>query len=118
MTRTNVDRGRWSTIAAVLISAAALLFAAPASADQADDAFIAALQRGGIVVGNRDNAIALGHSVCDKLGKGAIPSAVVATLEGSNFSAKEGAYVVGVSIAVYCPQFKGAVGNSGPPPGA
>jgi len=106
MTRTNVGPVRWSAIGAVVLSAATLLCAAPASADQTDDDFVDALQKGGIVVNNRDAAIAMGHTVCGELEKGKRASAVVMTLQGSNFSAKEAAYVVGVSVAAYCPQYK------------
>ena len=47
---------KWSTGCGVLNFAAALLYAAPASADSTDDAFIAALTKNGIVVNDRDAA--------------------------------------------------------------
>jgi hypothetical protein len=119
MTQTNADRGRWSTIGAVLISAAALLFAAPAAADQADDLFIAGLQKGGIAVPDRSNMIAMGHTVCGELAKSKPPTAVVMSLvESTEMSTKEAGYFVGVSVAAYCPQYRSAMGPSGHPPGA
>ena len=48
MIRTNVPPGKLSTVCTALLSATALLTAAPASADQTDDAFVAALENYGI----------------------------------------------------------------------
>jgi hypothetical protein len=58
----NVRRGKWSASCAAVVSAAALLCAAPASADQMGDAFVAALANNGIAFPDRGNAIAMGHS--------------------------------------------------------
>ena len=58
MTHINVGPGKWSTGCAVLLSAAVLLCAAPASADPTDDAFVAALAKDGIVFTDRNAAIA------------------------------------------------------------
>lgn len=41
MTRTKAYRAKWPTSVAVVLAAGAVLFAAPASADQKDDSFIA-----------------------------------------------------------------------------
>jgi len=64
MTLINVGPGKWSTVCAVLLSAAMLLSAAPASADPPDDAFVAAVAKDGIVVTDRNTAIAMAHAVC------------------------------------------------------
>ena len=62
----NVGPGKWkwSAVCAVLLSVAALFSAAPASADPTDDAFVAALAKDGIVITDRDTAIAMAHTVC------------------------------------------------------
>ena len=57
-----MDPAKWLTITAVPFSWAALFFAAPASADQTDDAFIAALAGDGIVMPDRGNAISMAHT--------------------------------------------------------
>ena len=69
MTHMNVGPKKWSTVCAVLLSAAALLSAAPASADPADDAFVAALAKDGIVINDRNTAIAIAHTMCAGLDK-------------------------------------------------
>lgn len=46
MTHTKAGRAAWPAACAVVLSAAALLCAAPAAADEADDAFLAGLAKG------------------------------------------------------------------------
>jgi hypothetical protein len=64
-----VGRGKWSAGCAVALSAAGLLCAAPASAHQMDDAFVAALSKNGITLPDRGNAISMAHTVCTGLDK-------------------------------------------------
>ena len=113
MTRRNLAGGKASTVCAVLLSAAAPLSAAPASADGTDDAFIAALENYGIDVSNRDNAIAIGHDVCTSLDNGRDSSHLVLdVVYDTHLPAKKAAYFVGVSVAAYCPQYKGTLDPS------
>lgn len=113
MTRTNVGLGKSSTICAVLLSAAALLPAAPASADESDDAFIAALDNNGIDINDRNTAITMGHNVCAGLDKGQDSSVLVLkVINDTNLSARQAGYFVGVSVAAYCPQYKGTLNPS------
>jgi Protein of unknown function (DUF732) len=65
-----VGPGKWATVCAVLLSAAALLCPAPASADSTDDSFIAALENYGIDVGDTDTTISHGHAACAALDNG------------------------------------------------
>jgi hypothetical protein len=98
---------------AVLLSAAALLSAAPASADDNDDAFVAALENYGIDIGSRDGAIAMGHNVCAALDNGRDESFLVLdVIHDTNLSARQAGYFVGVSVAAYCPQYKGTLDPS------
>ncbi len=109
----NVDPGKWSTICAVVLSAAALLSAAPASADQNDDGYLAALEKHGIVITNRDSAIATGRTVCDGLKKGQTGSnLVLSIIKGTNLSARSAGYIISASVASYCPQYKSNIANS------
>ncbi len=106
MARTNVNRGKWSIICAVVLSAASLLPTAPASADDADDAFIAALQDHGINVPDRNAAIATAHSICDGFAKGDSRSHLVLSIvKGTNLSPHQAGYLIGASVASYCPQY-------------
>ncbi len=109
----DASRGKWSAGCAALVSAAALLCAAPASADQIDDAFIAALAKEGIAIPDRANAIGMAHTVCAGFDKGE-PSTALAMkiVKDTNLSPKQAGYFVGVSVSAYCPQYKGNTDNS------
>jgi hypothetical protein len=63
MTHMNLGSRKGSIVCTVLL-AAAVLYAAPASAEPTDDAFFAALAKDGIVITNRNSAIALARTVC------------------------------------------------------
>jgi hypothetical protein len=113
MTHMNVGPAKWSTVCAVLLSGAALLSAAPASADPTDDAFVAALAKAGIVVTDHNTAIAIAHAVCagfDKSDKSAIPA--MKLMKDTDLSLKQSSYFVGASISAYCPQYIGRTDNS------
>ncbi len=111
----NVELRRWSTICTVALSAAALFSAAPASADQTDDAFLAALQQYGIAITDRDSAIATGHTVCDGLKKGQTGSnLVLSIIKDTNLSARSAGYIISASVAFYCPQYRNLIANPAP----
>jgi hypothetical protein len=113
MTHMNVGPGKWSTVCAVLLSAAALLSAAPASADPTDDAFVAALAKDGIVITDRDTAIAMAHTVCAGFDKNEKSSVLAMRLKKhTDLSLKQSSYFVGVSMSAYCPQYEGLTDNS------
>ena len=110
MSHMQVGRGTRSLAGAALLSAAALLTAAPASADQTDDAFVAALDKNGIPVPDAGTAISEGRGVCAGLDKGQGSSVVVMRLlKETNLTAKQAGFFVGVSVASYCPQYKGTL---------
>ncbi|OBG63251.1 hypothetical protein A5702_23075 [Mycobacterium sp. E3339] len=99
-------------VGAVMLAGGGLLFAAPASADQNDDAFIAEIQRSGIVFTDRGAAIAAGHNMCAGLDKGKTPTSLVLNVvRATDLSAHEAGYLLGASVASYCPQHRAAVGN-------
>src|SRR5271166_3815984 len=99
---------KWPAAWAVFLSAAALGCAAPASADQTDDAFVAALAKGGITMSDPDAAIATAHTVCAGLDTNQDASALAMKLmQDADLSPKETGYFIGLSVAAYCPQYKG-----------
>jgi hypothetical protein len=122
MTQTNVGPGKWKWSAgcAVLLSAAALLSAAPASADPTDDAFVAALDKGGIGTPDRDTALAAAHTVCAELDNNENTSTLaMKVMKDTHLSVQQSLYFVGASMSAYCPQYIGHTHNSpnwlGPP---
>jgi hypothetical protein len=109
----NGGPAKWSTVCAVLLSAAALPSAGPVSADPTDDAFVAALAKEGIGVADRNTTIAMAHTVCagfDKNNKSSILA--MKLMKDTDLSLKQSGYFVGVSIAAYCPQYIGRTDNS------
>jgi hypothetical protein len=112
MTPIHPVRGKWSAACAVALTAAALVCAAPASADPMDGAFVAALAKDGIAMPDHD-AIATAHSVCSGFDKGEGSSALAMRIvRDTPLSPKQAGYFVGVSVAAYCPQYKGNTDNS------
>jgi Protein of unknown function (DUF732) len=104
---------KWSTVCAVVLSAAALLSEAPASADPTDDAFVAALAKEGVGVADRNTTIAMAHTVCaglDKTNKSAVLA--MKLMRDTDLSLKQSSYFIGVSISAYCPQYIGLTDNS------
>ncbi|OBH28898.1 hypothetical protein A5692_22145 [Mycobacterium sp. E342] len=113
MTGKNAHRGTWPAIGAAALASTAVLLAAPASADPNDDSFIAELQRHGVVFTDRGAAIAAGHDMCAGLDKSRTPSSlVVGVARATDLSAREAAFLLGASVASYCPQHKAGVGAS------
>jgi hypothetical protein len=111
----NVGPGKWKWSAGctVLLSAAALLSAAPASADPPDDAFVAALAKDGIGVTERNTAIAAAHTVCDELDNNQNTSVLaMGLMKDSDLSLRQSSYFVGASMAAYCPQYMDHTDNS------
>ncbi|WP_101953330.1 DUF732 domain-containing protein [Mycobacterium intracellulare] len=107
MTHTNLNRGIWSITSAILVWVAALIVAPPASADQSDDAFLATLQRHGIVFANRDTAIATGHQVCTGLATGQTRANLALSLvKNTDLSAHEAGYFIGAAVTSYCLQYR------------
>lgn len=108
-----IGRTQWSAACAGVLSAAAMLCAAPAPADPIDDAFVAALAKNGIPMSDRGTAVSLGHSVCAGFDKGE-PSTHVALgiARETPLSVKQAGYFVGLSVAAYCPQYRGNTDNS------
>ncbi|OBH06416.1 DUF732 domain-containing protein [Mycobacterium sp. E1747] len=111
----NVRAGKWPTVCAVLLSVVALLPAASASAsaDPADDAFIASLANYGIEVRDSDTAIAMAHRVCTGFDNNANASVLALKVKrDTDLSMKEASYFVGLSVAAYCPQYRGLIDSS------
>jgi hypothetical protein len=102
-----VGFGKWPTVCAIVLSTAALASAAPAAADDTDDAFIAGLSRGGITMPDNNDAIAIARTVCTSIANN--PNASVLAIQlarQTDLSVKQSAYFVGLSIATYCPEYK------------
>ncbi|OBF44707.1 hypothetical protein A5787_12940 [Mycobacterium sp. 852002-50816_SCH5313054-b] len=110
MTHSRVGRGTRSAFAAALLSGAALLAAAPASADQLDDAFIAALVNQGLPVPDNDAAIQEGRTMCALLDQGTTrPLLVMRLMRDTNLTARQAGFFLGISSSAYCPQYRTTV---------
>ena len=115
---------RYTACWTVALSAVAVFCAAPASADAADDAVVAALAKRNIVIndGNRDAMLAEAHMVCNGLDKHYKTSTLAMKLVGdTDLNLSQSSFFIGVAVSAYCPQYKGHTGsptswlNPGPP---
>lgn len=100
-------------VCAVLLCAAALLSAAPASADPPDDSFLGALENYGITINDPGSAIAMAHAVCAGFDQNQNSNVVaMKVMKDTTLSAKQSGYFVGASISAYCPQYRGKTDDS------
>ena len=91
----------------VLVCGAALVWAAPASADQIDDEFVAALAKGGIPAPDPGASIAMAHTVCAGYDANQSTSVLAMKLmKDTNLTPKQSGFFIGLSAAAYCPQYK------------
>ncbi len=104
------DIANGSMAAGALLFGAMLAVAAPASADDADDEYLSALEAGGISVEDPAAAIAMGRTVCAGLDQGgSFPNIITMLGLSADLSSAEAGHVLGVSIIGYCPQHKAAM---------
>ena len=97
----------------VLLCAAALLSAAPASADPNDGAFVDALGKGGIVFPDNNAAISMAHSVCAELDQSNKSSVLAMKLmKQTDLTMKQSGYFIGAAVSAFCPQYIGHIDNS------
>jgi hypothetical protein len=107
------DGTKRSIPCAVLLFAAALFSAAPASADPNDGAFVDALAKGGIDLPDDNAAITMAHTVCTGLDQHAKPSLLAMKLmKDTDLSMKQSSYFIGAAISAFCPQYAGHTDNS------
>ncbi|MDT5009614.1 MAG: hypothetical protein QOH57_1231 [Mycobacterium sp.] len=97
-------------LAAAGVSAAALLTATTASASPSDDqAFLSALDRQGVKYPSAQYAISVAGEVCTLLDDGAGGVDVAREItKNSGIPVESSGFVVGASIASYCPSHIGA----------
>jgi hypothetical protein len=96
------------------VLAAGIAFAAPASADDNNAAFLAALNRANIPYAdnNADLTAQLGERVCPMLVEPGKNFAQVATTVADNgINPGLAAFFTGIAISMYCPQMMGSIGN-------
>jgi uncharacterized protein YbjT (DUF2867 family) len=97
---------RGKIILSALVAAAGLatVTAAPAFADDTDDAFISALEDQGIPVPTSDDAIALAEAVCEYVAAGQPADQVAVEISGpANWSVEQSGFFVGAATQSYCP---------------
>jgi len=113
MAHPNVGPGKWAIFIAVSLSTAAILSSAPASSDQTDDDFIAALQNQGISLPDTNGAIQMARTVCALLDQGITrPRLALRVMNEENLSARQAGFFVGASTSAYCPQYRSVTDNS------
>jgi hypothetical protein len=84
-----------------------------ANGDDVDDAFLASLNKAGIIFRNPDQAITAGHTVCQLVKSGKQGPEVLAVLQSANPGiTPDGARMfLGISLNAYCPDLLPPSGN-------
>ncbi len=96
--------------AASAFGLAALMTAGTAGAGSIDDTFISVLEEEGIEAPSTAEAIAVGHDVCVMIGGGSdLVDAVTAVSEATGLEMEDSAFVVGASVASYCPEHESMI---------
>lgn len=97
--------------------AAGVALAAPAAADPADDAFLAALTEAGVGTADPANAAALGQQVCPMLADPGQTAADVAAkvAEAGGMSLGPATMFTGVAISMFCPAAVSSIVNGDSP---
>ncbi|MEC3953345.1 DUF732 domain-containing protein [Nocardia sp. CDC153] len=82
---------------------------------EAENLFIATLQRAGIRFSDRDKTIGMGRTVCASLQTNAVLGVAANTqsldhisdrlTKGTEFSADQAGVIIGASIGAFCPEF-------------
>lgn len=88
---------------------------APAFADSADDAFLAAVRQAGITFPDPARAIGAGRWVCTQVGEGKQTVDVVNTIQSLNsgLSADYAAKFTAIAATAYCPKILANSGDGG-----
>ena len=95
---------------AAALGTAALLTAAPATAD--DQTFLEVLDMMGVPVADPAAAVEMGLTACAGLDQGQPIEAVAAAIGPANgLTPEQSGMVIGASVAAYCDQHRGLVGG-------
>lgn len=97
--------------------AAGVAWAAPAHADQADDAFLSALTNAGVGTADPANAAALGQQVCPMLAQPGQSAADVAAkvADAGGMSLGPATMFTGIAISLFCPAAVSSIANGQSP---
>lgn len=104
--------------AALAVSAGLLAFAAaPAQADPADDAFLAAVSEAGVLMGDPASATAIGEQVCPMLAEPGQNAADVAAkvADMGGMSLGPATMFTGIAISMFCPAMMSSIGSGTSP---
>ena len=95
------------------VIAAAATLAAPAHADPMGDAFLAALNNGGVSYNDPGSTIALGQSICPMLVQpGGTFASTASSITGNNGMSPEIAGLfTSIAISMYCPSMMASLAN-------
>jgi hypothetical protein len=104
------------TLSAGVLTASAVL-AAPAQAETADEAFLAALTDAGLGAADPAGAVALGQQVCPMLAEPGQTAADAAAkvADAGGMSLGPATMFTGIAISMFCPAVVSSIGNGTSP---
>jgi hypothetical protein len=104
-------------VLAIGVVSAALMAAAPASADPSTDAFVDSLGSAGVGMGDPGQAVALGESVCPMLSQPGqdMADAAAQVADAGGMSLGPATMFTGLAISAFCPGAMSAMANGESP---
>ncbi|BBY83651.1 DUF732 domain-containing protein [Mycolicibacterium pulveris] len=97
--------------------AAAAVVPAPANADPVEDAFLHAVAEAGVLMGDPDRAVAVGHQVCPMLSEPGQNAANVAAqvADAAGMPLGPATMFTGIAISMFCPAMVSSIGSGTSP---
>ncbi|MET0897175.1 MAG: DUF732 domain-containing protein [Mycobacterium sp.] len=93
-----------SSAIAIAIAGLATATAAPALADDTDDALVMVIQGRGIPFTTPQSLVELAHATCEEVATGKAPAAVAAGIAGPNgWTPEQSVFYVRAATELYCP---------------
>ncbi|MGV0853449.1 DUF732 domain-containing protein [Mycolicibacterium phlei] len=95
----------------------AAVCAAPAQADPVEDTFLDAVAEAGVVMGDPNRAVAVGHQVCPMLAEPGQDAANVAAkvADMGGMSLGPATMFTGIAISMFCPAMVSSIANGESP---
>jgi hypothetical protein len=106
----NVTAFIGTAAAASAFGLAALVTAGNAGATSIDDTYISVLKDQGIEAPSTAEAVGMAHKVCSMIDHGNdLVDAVSAVSDATGLQMEDSAFIVGASVASYCPQYSSMI---------
>ena len=96
--------GKVALSSVIGVAGLATAMAAPALADETDDALVLVIQGEGIPFSTPESLVELAHATCEAVATGTTPEALAAEIAGpAKWTLDQSLFYVGAATELYCP---------------